>query len=968
VSDASLGTARGKIVIDTDLTDLAAAEARMATFGKRAQASINGVDVQPLVRQTSTAAVVIGAAVVAGFGVAVNAAANFEQGLSNIQAVSGATADQMGRINDAALRIGADTTFSATQAAQAMEELVKAGISVEDVLSGAADATVALAAAGGVELPEAATIASNAMNQFNLKASDMVKIADKIAGAANSSAIDVSQFGLSLAQVGAVANLAGVSFDDTATAIALMGNAGIVGSDAGTSLKAMFLRLNPSTKEAADLMRELGIVTEDGKNQFYDAQGNMRSLAEVSDVLGGALAGMTKEQQQATLNTLFGSDAIRAAAVVAQSGSEAFNAMAESMNGMTAAEVAAVRLDNMKGSIEQLRGSAETLAIMVGQAIIPALTSMVENITQAVNWFNQLDAGTRNTILTIAGIGGALLLAAGSFGFILNYLIDFRKNLLLATGAQTLFTASTTGMSVAQKAAAVATRIFNSALLANPIVRIVSLILLLVGALVTLAGGWDQVIAAFRPVMDALQAAFEPLIPIVQQLSQTLGQVFGAALKAIMPILMSLISSIFPIFISVIEALAPILGVVAQIVAAVLGPAMQILGAIIGALAPLIVALLEAFKPLIDILLSLLVPVLDAVVVALKFLADGLQFVIDAVVRFFTASSDGASQASTVWAAFSEFINGVVAAIAGFFQGLWDQVVAVWDGIRNAIAPVVEWFQTYVSPTIQALVNLIAALMNFLWQTIQFVWQSIFDFITAVVTNVSNFIASAWGAIIGFVAPIFQNIYNFISGIFQKIFNFVSGIVNGVVNFIRDVWSGIIGFVAPIFEGVYNAIKSPLDRALAFISGIQQTIQNAFAGAGTWLLNAGRNIIDGLIRGIQGALGFLKDVFTNITNMIPKVKGPPERDKKLLTENGKLIMQSLISGLQSEVGNLMGMLGGLNVTIPAQLDGVLAGVGPGGNGNTTSRTFQYYAAPGSNQLSGQDELELAMRRGRTSGW
>lgn len=966
--DTDLGTARGKIVLDTDLSGVDDATNKMEGFGKKANAAVQSVDVQPLVRQTSTAALAIGAVVVAGFGVAVKAAYDFEQGLSNIKAVSGATAEEMDLINDAALRIGAETVYSATEAASAMEELVKAGISVEDTLNGAADATVALAAAGGVELPEAATIASNAMNQFGLSAEEMPKIADLIAGAANASAIDVSQFGYALAQVGAVANLAGVDFKDTATAIALMGNAGVVGSDAGTSLKAMFLRLNPSTKEAADLMQQLGIITAEGTNQFYDQNGSMKSLAEVSDVLQGALAGMTDQQKQAALTTLFGSDAIRGAAIIAEGGSAAFNELAASMQGMTAADVAATRLDNMAGKIEQLKGSTETLLIMIGQQLIPVLVQIVEAVTNVVNWFTNLSDTQRNIIATIAGVSGVLLLLVGSFGFALNAAIDFRKNLLLATGAVTLFTATTEGASVAQKIAAAATYIWNAALNANPILKIVSLILVLVAALVTLAGGWDEVIEAVRPIGEAVMNAFKPLLPVIQQLYEAIGSALGSALKALMPILKVLIDSIFPVLIEVIEAVAPIIGILAQIVAAILGPAMQVLGKIIEALAPIITVLLEALAPLIDLLLMILVPVLDLVVFALQALATGLQWVIDQVVAFFTASSDGTSQAQTVWETFTGFISGVLGAIGGFFQGLWDTVVAVWEGIVAAVTPVVAWFQEHVAPLIQAAVGLIAAIMNFLWELIQFVWQSIFDFISTVVQNVSDFIATVWGAIIGFVTPIFQTIYNFLSGIFQNIYSFVSGIVQNVVNFISSVWGTIVGLVKPIFEGVYKAIKDPLDRALEFIGGIKDTIMGFFANAGQWLLDAGKNIIGGLIKGIENALGGLTNMLSFVTDLIPESKGPPSKDKVLLQENGELIMQSLISGLQSKVGNVMGLLGGLNVSIPAALNPELGLAGSGGTTIVNNRRFDYYAAPGAQQLSGEEELDLAMRRGRTSGW
>jgi TP901 family phage tail tape measure protein len=306
----------------------------------------------------------------AGIAGAAIAAANFEQRMSAVQAVSGASGDEMDQLTKKALQLGKDTSFSAGEAALAIEELVKAGVSVPDVMNGAADATVALAAAGEIDLPEAAAIASNAMNQFNLSAQEMPKIADLIAGAANSSAIDVKDFGYSLSQVGAVANLAGASFDDTAAAIALMGNAGIKGSDAGTSLKTMLTNLQPQTTKAANLMKDLGLMTEDGANQFYDAQGNLKSFSDIAGLLQNSLKGLTAQQKQQALTTLFGSDAVRGAAVFANQGAAGFDKMATSMTKIKAADVAKTRLDNFKGSLEAMKGSLETTGIIIGQIFL----------------------------------------------------------------------------------------------------------------------------------------------------------------------------------------------------------------------------------------------------------------------------------------------------------------------------------------------------------------------------------------------------------------------------------------------------------------------------------------------------------------------------------------------------------------------------------------------------------------------
>ncbi len=333
----------------------------------------------------------------------VGTASDFQEQLSSIQAVSGATKTELNEIRELALRIGKDTSFSATEAAAAISELSKAGVSTTDVLQGAADATVALAAAGGVDMPVAAAIAASALNQFGLAGKDLGRVADLVAGAANASAISVDDFGYSLSQVGAVARTVGLGFGDTTTAIALLGRAGIVGSDAGTSLRTTLLNLQPSTKRASVLFRELGIITATGTNRFFDAAGKAKSLAGISGVLQDALKGQTEQQKLANLEMLFGTDAIRAAAVLSREGAAGVNELSSAIDKIKAADVARVRLDNFKGALEGLKGSLETVAIRIGTPIVQALqklsTALADNLAPA------LAAITTAAVL----VGGVLL-------------------------------------------------------------------------------------------------------------------------------------------------------------------------------------------------------------------------------------------------------------------------------------------------------------------------------------------------------------------------------------------------------------------------------------------------------------------------------------------------------------------------------------------------------------------------------
>lgn len=416
MSEYSLGTARGVIQIDYKGNGPKRAAADLKTTG--AAAGTAGVNVGKLRGQLLTLAGIGSvAAIAAGFVAAVKTVSDFETSLSAVGAVSGATGEQMESLRAKALQLGADTAFSASEGALAMEELAKAGLSVDNILGGAADATVALAAAGGIDLPTAAGIASAAMNSFNIAATDTAKIADLFAGAANRSATDVVGIGEAFKYVAPLAANTGVSIEDTTTAIAALAKAGISGSMAGTTLRSMLQRLNPASKGASKAMEELGIITEEQGNRFFDAEGNTKSMAEISGVLAESLSGLSDEQKSQALTTIFGSRAMTGALALADQGVDGFTELGEAIGEVSAADVAAKRLDNLAGSMEALGGSIETVVIKSLTAAAGGLRTFVDGLTLAINTASEVGGDIAGKIspgfadlgTTIANVVGIVL-------------------------------------------------------------------------------------------------------------------------------------------------------------------------------------------------------------------------------------------------------------------------------------------------------------------------------------------------------------------------------------------------------------------------------------------------------------------------------------------------------------------------------------------------------------------------------
>lgn len=347
-------------------------------------------------------------------GASVKAAADFESMGYTFQAVSGATADQMERMRQLAKELGNDITLpgtSATDAAAAMTELVKAGLSIDDTFK-AVKATLQLSAAAQIGNAEAATIVGQALNSFGLSGDKAIMVADLLANSANASAGEITDMAYALQAGGSVAAMAGQSINDFTTAIALMANAGIVGSDAGTSLKSMFMSLMSPTDKAAKLMKKLGI-------QIYDANGKMLPLPQLIEQFSSKLSGMSQEQRNAALATIFGSDAIRAANIVLMAGTDNWNKMSEAVNKSGGAQdVAASKMQGFNGALESFRSAVETLAITIGEKLLPILTPIIQKITEWVDRFSALSPETQKVIMGIAGflaVLGPVILIIGKF-------------------------------------------------------------------------------------------------------------------------------------------------------------------------------------------------------------------------------------------------------------------------------------------------------------------------------------------------------------------------------------------------------------------------------------------------------------------------------------------------------------------------------------------------------------------------
>ena len=285
------------IDIDGDITKLQAAiaQANGALTGLGAGAATGA-------KLKSTGKVLTAAVTLPLVGIAaqgVKTAADFEVSMASIGVNAGIGGEQLQRLGDLAIQLGADTVFSANEAAEAMLELSKAGIAPAAIESGVLANTLNLAATEGIGLVEASTIMANTMNAFGLEAEQTGKIVDILASGAVASTAGVADLAGGLKYVGATAKSLNIPLDDTVTALAALNNAGIDSTTAGTSLNRFFLGLTGGSEKARKAMAELGIG-------FEDANGNLKSMEEILPELSRSLEGMGEATRIQTLKTLFG--------------------------------------------------------------------------------------------------------------------------------------------------------------------------------------------------------------------------------------------------------------------------------------------------------------------------------------------------------------------------------------------------------------------------------------------------------------------------------------------------------------------------------------------------------------------------------------------------------------------------------------------------------------------------------------
>lgn len=825
---------------------------------------------------------------IAGMGAAtLKAGADFEEGMSGIKAISGATAEELQQLEALALKMGADTKYSAKEAASGIEELLKAGVSVKDILGGGLQGALSLAAAGELELAEAAEIASTALNSFKTDGISVSQAADILAGAANASATSVQEMKYSLSACAAVASSVGLSFKDISTALAVFAQNGLKGSDAGTSLKTMLMNLQSSTDKQAKLFKELGLMTREGTSAFFDARGHIKSMAEIAGLLREKLQGLTDAQRMQAMETLFGSDAIRAANILYKEGADGINKMQAELGKVTAAEVAAERMDNFKGSLEQLKGSIETLQIASSKAFLPILKQLADKATILVNKYLELNPEIRKWVTII-------LAAVAAVGPLLMILGGLSTGLSALAGVFAAI-ASPVGLVVAAIAGLVAG--FLWLMKSNE------------GFRNSVLAVWGQIQAAFKEVFGFIQAKASEVLPgIKARFIEAFGNVlaflkdFAAnARKAFQLFTDGLKGTGDPgALASGWEAAFYRIGSVVRTVfnglVSVIQPVMQTVFKIVSDVVTGIWSFWNTYGQ----------QIFDTVVSIFNGI---LAFVQPVLAQLFAAFAQFASYLIPIW----ESIKILIFSLWGVIQQLWTLLQPVFIAIGAAITVVFGIAVGVLNGIIQALGPFIQAVLGAV------------NFIVNLIGFVIAIINGDWSAAWSFLVKAAKAAWSMLSNLFMAIVNLVKGFVEGVISFFKGLWYALVGgsIVPDLVNGVLSCFSNMVSGVTNFVGKLVGAVSGAFGKIGSvvgevvgsaW--NWGKNMMGNLVDGIKSMAGSVKNAVTGVADKIkaflgfgsPTKEGPGSNADQWAPNLMKMLREGIRAGIPALEANLQAVL------------------------------------------------------------
>ncbi|MEJ4248477.1 phage tail tape measure protein [Enterococcus faecium] len=806
-----------------------------------------------------------------GVGVAAaKVGGDFEAQMSRVKAISGATGDTFEQMKQQAIDLGAKTAFSAKESAAGMENLASAGFSAQEIMK-AMPGLLDLAAVSGGDVALASENTATALRGFGLEASEAGHVADVFARAAADTNAEVGDMGEALKYVAPVANSMGISLEETAAAIGIMSDAGIKGSQAGTTLRGALSRLARPTKAMQDTMDNLGV-------SFYDADGKMKPLKTQVELLKKAFEGLTPEQQQNALVTLYGQESLSGMMALIDKGPDSLGKLTKSLKDSDGAadDMARTMQDNMNSSIEQMFGAFESAAIVIQKILAPSIKKVADAISGLVEKFVSAPESTQRLVVAI----GAIAIAIGPVLYALGMLVKAFQTMKVGLGVLG------NGISLFKK--------LGSAIgfLTSPVGLVIAAVALLVVGFIYLWNTSEDFRNFWIGLWEGIKSAVSSAVEWIQNAWKSTGEWFNNLWKSIK-------EGADNVWTTIQEAPGKAADWIknkwtetkeffSSIWDGIKEAASSAWEGIVNILAPYVIAIKNVFQPMIDFFTNLWSQIGSIAGSAWEIIKTAVMGPILLLIDLITGNFNQLKEdASMLWTTLTTNIQNIITTfvdiVVGYYTSLKDTVINIWNVLASTIKDVWNSFTTWIKETTNNIVNSIKQG----WSNLK---QGTIDLFNNMIQGAKDLWNSFKAWFINLVIGTKDNIIQGWENLKQGTIDTFNNLVNGA----QEAWDNLV-----------NAVSDTVDRVTGWFDNLKNID----------LLAAGKAIMDSFLEGLQNAWKSVQDFVGGIGDWIREHKGPIRYDRKLLIPAGQAIMNGLNAGLtngfasvQSNVGNMANMI------------------------------------------------------------
>lgn len=796
------------------------------------------------------------APIVAVGAAAVKTTADFDAQMSKVQAISGATGDEFDDLRDKAREMGAKTKFSASEAGAAFEYMAMAGWKTGDMLDGI-EGIMSLAAASGEDLATTSDIVTDALTAFGLSAKDSGHFADILAAASSNANTNVSMMGETFKYAAPIAGALGYTAEDTALAIGLMANAGIKSSQAGTSLRKMMTELTGEIKISGDAIGDVVIQTT-------NADGSMRSFNDIIMDCRDAFSKLSESEKANTAEALVGKTAMSGFLAIMNASEADLNKLSSAIDNCdgSAEQMAATMQDNLNGQITILKSALQELAIQIGDALMPTVRNIVSKVQEFVEKLQQMDEGTRNTILKLAAFAAAIgpvLLVVGKLtsgvGGAMKSIASMGKGILTFVNQAKL------GVGAGGKLASAIAGI-------GPVGwAIIAVVAALIAAFVNLWKNNEEFRNNIIAIWEGIKAKFEAFGQAITDRLNALGFDFE----------------------NITEVLKTVWDGFCAVLAPVFETAFNYISVVLGAVLDILVGLFDVFAGIFtgnwdqawNGVKEVFSGYWEGIKGAFSVVLDGLKNLADVFLGWFGTDWD------TVWSGIKEFFVSTWNSIKQFFSDTWNGIketfTSVWTAISDTVSSVWETIKNVVQVGIMFIQELFSAAFQILTVPFQFIWQNCKDAVTeawetikakvsAAIEAIKTTLETVWTAIWTVLSPIIETIKTGISTAWENIKTTVATIADGIKSALETAWNAIKSIITPIVDGIKSGVTNAWNTMKTTVSsvmdGIKTKVSTVWDGIKSTVSGAVDSVKSGISNGFNAAKSTVSNIFSSIKSSI----------------------------------------------------------------------------------------------------